>query len=222
MLVVYGVFQILHYWIKSVFASRTVITLQDKLKKVQIYAISDQISAKPEEMLIHMKLYKWSGVRVVKEKIWSFNMTSNAVSHVDEFDFTQYLKDLKYEAKNYVAEFSLIDSKDRHISKNYIYPVNFKDVSGVVDPKVQLLIASVSPCNNKLTNISLIVKIEHPAIFVDIQLNHDQIPVYQLSNNGFLQFDPIQTIHLTFENPNCNIDVKNSDFIVNTLNSFLK
>lgn len=169
-----------------------------------------------------MKLYKWTDIRVVKEKIWSFNLIPNSVTLVDEFDLLQFLKDNKYEAKNCVAEFTLIDQSDRQISKNYIFPVNFKEIVGVADPKIQISIASISPCNYKTTSISLSVKIEKPAVFVDIQLNHQQVPIYQLSSNGFMQFDPIQTIQLTFANPDCSIQVRASDISFKSLNAFLK
>lgn len=173
-------------------------------------------------MTIKMNLYKWNGFRVVATTSWKSNMTENSAQLVKEFDIFKYMDDNKYSIKDYMAAFQLIDDSDsRVVSTNFVFPVSFKEVTSVGNPKPTLKIGSSSKCEKGSHTISLEVKIETPAIFMSVIFNHNSIKEYRLSKNGFIQLEPIQVVQVTFQNPSCENVITADNFVVKTLNQFL-
>jgi beta-mannosidase len=192
------------------------------MHKIEIYLINDDISKKQNPMTIKMNLYKWDLFRVVNTHEWPCNDAKpNTAYMVTEFDVDKYLNDNSYNIYEYMAEFVLIrDDTKEIIARNYAFPGNFKDVRSISDPKPQLKIGN-NKCDNGNHRISLEVKVEKPAIFMHISLKHDKIKKYRLSKNGFMQFEPIQVVQVTFKNPDCLQVVDVADFTTKTLNTFL-
>lgn len=168
-----------------------------------------------------MNLFRWDDFRILNTHDWHWNMTSNAANLVKEFDIYKYMTDNTYNVNEYMAEFQLINDSDGEVvSKNYAYPGNFKELKSIGDPKPQLRV-STSKCDKGSHRVSLEIKIEKPAIFMSVAFTHDKIKKYQLSKNGFMQFEPIQVVQVTFLNPSCEQVVNVSNFTVKTLNQFL-
>lgn len=191
------------------------------LHKLQIFAVSDEIVEQEKAVTVKMNLYKWNDFRVLATCDWHYNMTPNAVTLLNEFDLYKYMNDNKYNINEFMAEFHLIDdANDAILSKNYAFPGKFKEVKSVGDPKPQLRI-STSRCDKGSHRISLEVKIEKPALFMSISFIHDEIKKFRLSKNGFMQFDPIQIVEVTFTNPSCQQKVDVSNFKFKTFNEFL-
>lgn len=215
-----GNFKILHHWVKEMFAPRTLITQFNVTNRLQIYGVSDEINAQPQEMYVKMNLYKWTSFRIVNTRNWTFVMIPNAVTLVESFDLHGYMDENKYGIYDHMAEFLLTDNEDQVISRNFAFPGYFKDVTSIGDPKPSLKITS-NRCDNESHRITMEIKIQAPAIFMSIALMHDKIKKYQLSRNGFIQLEPIQVIQVTFRNPNCNSTVTEADFETKTLNQFM-
>lgn len=216
-----GNFKILHHWIEQIFAPLSLIAQITKLQQLKIYAVSDQIDVEEKPMSVKMSLYKWDDFRVVGTRDWHFNMTPNAVTLVREFDIYKFMTDNRYDVLEYLTEFLLIDDSDGAVvAKNYAFPGNFKEVTKVKDPQVNLKIGT-SKCDKGSHKISLELKIQAPAIFMYVALVHDEIKKYRLDRNGYMQFDPIQVLQVTFKNPDCQQNVTAANFIVKTLNQFL-
>jgi hypothetical protein len=45
---------------------------------------------------------------------------------------------------------------------------------------------------------------------------------YGLSKNGFMQFEPVTVVYVTFDNRQCEKTLKEEDFEVMTVNQFMK
>lgn len=192
------------------------------LKKLQIFIINDVITEKPKTMTVKMNLYKWNDFRIMKTQEWPCNnLKPNAATLLREFDIYKYLNDSSYDVNEYMGELLLIDSEnDEVISKNYAFPGKFKDLKAVSDCKPKLIIQTYR-CERENHKISLEIKIQSPAIFMFISLKHDVIKKYRLSRNGFMQFEPIQIVQITFKNPNCSQNVTVENFSFQTLNKFI-
>lgn len=173
-------------------------------------------------MTVKMNLYKWDDFRVVNSVEWPCNdLKPNAAFLVTEFDVNKYLNENAYNVYEYMAEFLLIKEETGEIiSKNYAFPGIFKEVRSIVDPKPVLKITN-NKCDKGNHRISLEVKIQSPAIFMHISLNHEVIKKYRLSKNGFMQVEPIQVVQVTFKNPDCEETVNVDNFNFKTLNQFL-
>lgn len=216
-----GNFKILHHWIKQIFAPISLIAQMNVLHRVELYAISDEINVEEKPMTIKMNLYKWDDFRVVNTQEWNFNLKPNDATLVREFDIYKYLKDNRYDVFEYMAEFLLIDDESGNVvSENYAFPGSFKEVKSVADPKIALKLAT-NKCDKGAHKISLEVKIQSPAVFTYIALMHDSIKKYRLSKNGFMQFEPIQVVQVTFQNPDCQYNITTGNFLIKTLNQFL-
>lgn len=213
--------QILHHWVKQIFAPQTVVTQMTLLKKLLIYAISDEINVETKPVTIKMQLYRWVDFQIVNSHDWHWDMTPNAVSLVVEFDIYKHMADLLFDVNKHMAEFLLInDSDGKVLSRNYAFPGSFKEIKSIGDPKPELRISS-SKCEKSSHRLSLEIKIEKPAVFMSLSLDHENIKKHQLSKNGFMQFEPIQVVQVTFVNPDCREVITASNFVIKTLNEFL-
>lgn len=207
---------------EQIFAPHTLITQITTTHKLKIYIINDEISDKAKPMTVKMNLYKWDDFRIINTQEWPCtNLKPNSATLVREFDIYKYLSDHTYEVYEYMAEFLLINEENGDIvSKNHAFPGNFKDVKSIADSKPKLKIQT-NKCENGNHKVSLEVKIQAPAIFMHISLNHKEIKKYRLSKNGFMQFEPIQVVQVNFKNPDCKQSVTVENFSFKTLNKFL-
>lgn len=216
-----GNFKILQFWIQELFAPKALVTQVNLLKKLEIYMLSDEINVTTKPMTVKMSLYKWDDFRVVTLQQWDFNMTPNSVELVQELDIYALMNSSQFDVNEYMAEFLLYDNDDHAVvTKNYVFPVNFKEVKGIGDPKVELRFSS-NKCDKGNHRISIEVKVQKPAIFMFVAFVHDEIKKYRFSKNGFMQFEPIQIIQVTFNNPNCTHELSVANFTVKTLNKFI-
>lgn len=211
----------LHHWIQDIFAQHALITQMTILDKLQVYAVSDEIGVEPKAVTVKMNLYRWDNFRVLATREWNYNMTPNAVTLLNEFDLYKYMNENSFDINEYMAEFRLVDDAEGSVlARSYAFPGKFKEVKSVSDSKPEIKI-STSKCGNGTHRISLEVKIQKPALFMWIVLNHSEIKKFRLSRNGFMQIEPIQIVEVTFTNPSCLEVVNASNFQFKTLNQFL-
>lgn len=191
------------------------------LKKLQVFIISDEINVKKKAFNVKMNIYKWNDFRVVRSFSQKYKMVANDAKLVFEFDLYQNLTDYSYNINEYMAEFQLVDNETNAVvSNSFAFPGEFKKLQSIGDPKPTLKF-SIDRCTKGSHKISLEVSVNSPAIYLSISLVHDKITKYKLSKNGFMQFEPIQVVDVTFENPGCTQEVKVEHFKVFTLNKFL-
>jgi beta-mannosidase len=199
------------------------------LKKLQIVAISDQIGVVDKPITVRMNIRRFDDFRIVNSLDWHATLKANDATLVDEFDIFDYMTHNKYDVNENMAEFLLIDHDDENLddhtenvlSSTFVFPArSFKNLRSVGDPKPELKIAA-SKCEKGFHKISLEVKIQAPAIFMSITVAHDKIDKHQVSKNGFMQFEPVQVLQVTFPNPQCQQTVTTTNFEVKTLNQFL-
>ncbi|XP_059621237.1 beta-mannosidase [Phlebotomus argentipes] len=117
--------------------------------------------------------------------------------------------------------FLLEDASGRLISTNFIFPEKLRDAQGIVNPHIDVVVAS-NRCSFSVSQISLEVKARAPAIFVYIQINNPDIKSYSLSKNGYIQLEPIHMIRLEFANENCATTLQKRDIRILTINDYLK
>jgi beta-mannosidase len=218
-----GNYKIIHYWIRDIFASQSIITQFNMLRKLVIYGVSDEINVANKSMTVKMNVYKWDGLSVKDVREWKFDMISNAVTPVVTFDLYQYMHDMNFNVYDYFMLFHLYDNSDDSyvVAKNFIFPGDYQNLNNVNDPGIEIRLSS-NRCEKSEHRVTIEIKIKSPAIFIFITLDHEFIKQYQLSNNGFIQVDPIQTIQMTFKNPECKWTVVKEELNVKTLNHFLK
>lgn len=201
------------------------------LKKLQIVAISDEINVDDKPITVRMNIRRFDSFSVVNSLDWHATMKANDATLVDEFDILDFMMHNNYDVNEFMAEFLLIENDHDHedlnnhdvtvLSTTFVFPAeSFKNLKSVGDPKVDLKITT-NKCEKGLHKIMLDMKIQTPAIFMSITLAHDKIDQYQLSNNGFMQFEPMQVLTVTFPNPRCQQTITESNFVVKTLNQFL-
>lgn len=213
--------QILQHWLKDIFAPVKIVTQTTLLEKVQVFVLSDQIDVKKTAVTVKMNIYKWNDFRVIRSFSQEQEIVSNTADLLFEFDLCKNLTDYSYNINEYMAEFQLIDNESSAIlSNSYAFPGEFKKLKSIGDPKPTLRFA-IDRCTKGSHKISLEVSVNSPAIYLSISLVHEKITKYKLSKNGFMQFDPIQVVEVTFENPGCVQEIKVEHFKAYTLNKFL-
>jgi beta-mannosidase len=220
-----GQFKLLHHWIKDVFAPLSLIVRFNKLKKVDIYCSNDAIGAMdPQKLTIDMKVFKWSSFTVVDEFTWTFEMPDNLVKLVDTLDLYQFLDTRNLARNEHVVEFIMTGTdREKVLAREFIFPEPIKDAVGVktTPDNVHLRIGH-QRCTFNESTISLEIRANAPAIFVYIQLKDSaNIDRYELSKNGFMQLEPINVVHMTFENNLCGVELKETDFEMMTVNQFM-
>lgn len=65
------------------------------------------------------------------------------------------------------------------------------------------------------------IVIEAPALFVYIQIQHDTISRYVLTDNGFMQFERNQTIGVNFYDPSGSLTIDERNIHILTVNQFM-
>lgn len=75
--------------------------------------------------------------------------------------------------------------------------------------------------DNGYRKIVFDIVIEAPALFVYIQIQHDSIDQYELTDNGFMQFQRKQTIGVRFSDPSCSVIFSERNIHILTVNKFM-
>jgi beta-mannosidase len=221
-----GQFKLLHHWIKDVFAPLSMIVRFNKLKKVEIYCSNDIISDwDPRQPLtIVMKVFKWSSFTVVADQTWIFDMPENSVKLIDTLDIYQFLELRELARNEHIIEFILTGvDPEKVLAKEFVFPEPIKDAVGVstTPDNVQLRIGH-QRCAFNVSTVSLEIRANAPAIFVYLQLKDSaNIERYELSKNGFMQLEPINVVHMQFDNSGCGVELQATDFEVMTVNQFM-
>ncbi|XP_070497078.1 beta-mannosidase isoform X2 [Chironomus tepperi] len=218
-----GNFKIIQYWIESVFRPVTLITQVRLLNRLTIYAVSDEINVSPKQMSIKMNVYKWSGTEVVDTMSWTFVMKGNDVTLVDTIDLYKYMNDKGYDVYEYFMMFYLYEGSQNNsnsVAANFVFPGNYQYLKSMKEPNLSYEFTT-NKCENDQHRISITIKIDSPALFVYIVLEHPVIKQYRLSKNGFIQVEPFITVQLTFNNPGCSSSVKADSLKIKTLNKYL-
>lgn len=191
------------------------------MKKLQVFVLSDQIDVKKKAVTVKMNIYKWNDFRVIRSFSQKCKTAANTAELVFEFDLYQNLTDYSYNINEYMAEFQLIDNESNAVvSNSYAFPGEFKNLKSIGNPQPALRFA-IDRCTKGSHKISLEVSVNSPAIYMSISLVHENITKYKLSKNGFMQFEPIQVVEVTFENPGCAQEIKIEHFKTFTLNKYL-
>lgn len=78
-------------------------------------------------------------------------------------------------------------------------------------------------CNSETGHHETTVKVTvtAPAVFVYIQIKHEEIHKFELSRNGFIQVKPIENLTISFSNPNCVLNIEEENIIILTVNDFV-
>lgn len=191
------------------------------MKKLQVFVLSDEIDVKKKAVTVKMNIYKWNDFRVVRSFSQKCKIKPNSADLLFEFDLYQNLTDYSYNINEYMAEFQLVDNETNAVvSSSYAFPGEFKKLQSIGDPQPTFRFA-IDRCTKGSHKISLEVSVNTPAIYMSISLEHESITKYKLSKNGFMQFEPIQVVDVTFENPNCAQEIKIEHFKAFTLNKYL-
>ena len=191
--------------------------------KIQMFAVSDEINVQLKPVTIKMNLFRFNDFKALDTIQWQYNVVANDVTLVNEFDLHAYLSSKAFNINEIFVEFYLIDdSTDRVLSKSFVIPGEYANLTSVYSPKHELKLSS-NNCDiaKGLHTINLEVKIQKPALFTSIVFTHDVIKKYRLSKNGFMQFEPIDIVEVTFDNPSCGQKVNVDNFKIHSLNQFL-
>lgn len=186
-----------------------------------MFVLSDEINEKKKAVTVKMNIYKWNDFRVVRSFSQKCKIAPNSADLLFEFDLYQNLTDYSYNINEYMAEFQLVDNESNAVvSNSYAFPGEFKKLQSIGDPQPTFRFA-IDRCTKGSHKISLEVSVNSPAIYMSISLQHESITKYKLSKNGFMQFEPIQVVDVTFENPGCAQEIKVEHFKAFTLNKYL-
>lgn len=216
-----GNFKIVHFWMTQVFASLSIIAHVNAMNKLTIYGVSDELNVPAKKMTIKMNIFKWSSFSKVDTVEWKFDMQPNSVTEVTNIEIFKYMNDKNFDVRECLLMFYLYDDSDNStaIADNFFFPGNYQNLL-IGYPNLRTTFSS-NKCEKGKHQISIEIKIDTPAVFVYITLNHENIKKYRLSKNGFIQVSPIQNVQLTFDNPNCQWNVTNDALNIKTLNKYL-
>lgn len=217
-----GNYKIVHYWMQSLFAPISLVTQVRQLNKLYIYAISDEINVEPKQMTVKMNIHKWSNVEVVYTKEWKLEMPPNAATSVTTMDLYAFMNDEGLDVYEYIIMFYLYDDSNpsNSVSTNFILPAGYQHLKSASDPNLSFEISS-NKCDNGQHRISITIRVDSPAMFVYIVLEHEDIKKYEISKNGFIQVEPITAVQMRFNNPDCKAEITEDMLKIRTLNKYL-
>lgn len=78
-----------------------------------------------------------------------------------------------------------------------------------------------SKCSNGIQELEISIRVRAPAIFVYIQIIHDDIDRFSATKNGFMQVDESETVGISFRNPNCRSQIQKEHISILTVNDFM-
>ncbi|XP_055377189.1 beta-mannosidase-like [Condylostylus longicornis] len=189
-----GNYKFLHYWAKEFMKPISIIAHSNKsTNDVEITVIRDTIEKSPLTFNIIRNTFLYN--TLAPAKIYAAKTISIKPDSVLSADTFQLESNL--DPKTYFYEILLKDGillKDT-IAKTYHFPQPIKKAVGLRDPNIEVEIYT-SKYQAPISSISIGVKVSYPALFVYIEIVHDNITSYTLSDNGFIQTDPIKMIYL--------------------------
>ncbi|XP_058443272.1 beta-mannosidase-like isoform X2 [Malaya genurostris] len=218
-----GKFKILHYWLSEVFAQNHVVAYINALKKLELYLIRDTLGPS-EHWSIEVKVHRWDKFVPVDLIAYdSIVVPENTVVKVDTFDIYDRLRQNNRLAKDHLLRIDLYRSKKK-IAENFVFLDKIRNADSISNVSLRLNIVSVN-CNkvSNIVRISLEVTIDCPAVFVYLELTPENsaLKQCQFSKNGFLQFTPIQTVHMQCVDIGCKSKLLSSDITPLTVNQVM-
>lgn len=218
-----GKYKILQYWIKDVFAQNHVIAYINAMRKLDIYLVRDSLGS-DEAWSVEINIHQWN--KFMRVDSLSFNSTKvpeNTVVRIGSYDIYDHLRQRKLDAKDHLLLINLYRDGSK-IAENFVLLDKIKNAAQIMEPTVRLTIAAVS-CNvaTNVVHVSLEVVVSSPAAFLYMELTPENsaLKQCQFSKNGFLQFTPIQTVHLKCVDVGCKSKLQSSDIDVLTVNELL-
>ncbi|XP_055850263.1 beta-mannosidase [Episyrphus balteatus] len=216
----YGNWKILHYWAKEFLAPTSIIALHDsRSKSINLTLVRDDIGDKVLEADVTMNTFLWSELYPKKSITWQAELKPNS-GHLNKIIPLDQIFVDRFSPSNSFVQF-VLSSKANVISRTYYFPGTIKSAVGIKDPKLKVQISSrYCRTESTLNSYSLSIQVEHPALFVYIEIIHNSVNTYRLSKNGFMQVDPIQMVHLEFTNKKC-IELTTDNIKVTTVNQYM-
>ncbi|KAJ6639178.1 Beta-mannosidase [Pseudolycoriella hygida] len=218
-----GNYKILHHFARKFFAPIALAVVVDLTNQINVHIIRD-IKSTNEDFQLTMRVYSWSSLKIRYEHTWNYTSKINrSVEDIVKFHLDTYLTPplTKYNA---IMEFSLSKASeaDNIISTSFVFPSKIKDAVGIKDPNIKVQNIRNESCQDPGYRITTFdVSIEAPAIFVYIEIHHDAIDRYELSDNGFMQFQRNQTVGVKFYDPNGVISLGEENVHILTVNKFM-
>lgn len=218
-----GKYKILHYWIKEIFAQYHVISHVNPMRKLDLYAVRDTLGMN-ESWTINVNIYRWTSFLPVETlKYDSINVPQNTVVKVDSYDVYGYLKSRNLSPKDHLLLIDLY-REGKKVAENFVFLDKIKNALLAPTSTVHVNIAA-SSCNSatNILHVSIETSVSSPAIFLYLELTPENstLKQCQFSKNGFLQFTPIQMVHLRCVDSGCKSKLQSSDISVLTVNQLL-
>uniref|UniRef100_A0A0A1WJB6 beta-mannosidase n=2 Tax=Zeugodacus cucurbitae TaxID=28588 RepID=A0A0A1WJB6_ZEUCU len=223
----YGNYKLLYYWSKEFFAPLYVVALMDASnKRINITLIREEYKDYPDarKYVESINLYYWdklvSRKSFTRDEVLETNSAQQRSVALDEFISPPFT------VKNSFLEITLSNTKGEVLASTFFLPTNMKNIEGITDPKITAEI-SWRYCNEDALSLkrriaySLLVRVKSPALYVFIQIVHPKIKRYKLSQNGFIQAEPVKVIHLEYEHPTECMTISNENIKVQTMNQYL-
>lgn len=188
------------------------------LNQTEVYVINDNINSDTENLSLMMNVRGWNNFEVLE----SFNLktrkySANSASMSTKFDINK----INFDKNSYFLQYQLMNKKNESIAENFVFPRYFKNINLKRNLYIQWKIIN-SKCQKSHMQIELEIKVDSPAYFVNIAINHPTLTKYRLSSNGFIQLEPLTSVKVNFRNPKCIEQITEKDFVVQTLNQYFQ
>lgn len=218
-----GKYKILQYWIKDVFAQNHVVAYINAMNKLDVYLVRDTLGS-DELWSVEVNIHQWDKfMRVDNLTFGAIKVPENTVVRIGSYDIYDHLRQKNMDPKEHLLLINLLRDGTK-IAENFVPLGKIKTATQMMDPKVKITIAAVNcNANNNVVHVSLEVVVSSPAVFLYLALTPDNssLKQCQFSKNGFLQFTPIQTVHLKCVDMGCKSKLQSSDIDVLTVNELL-
>ncbi|KAI9577054.1 hypothetical protein GQX74_014982, partial [Glossina fuscipes] len=220
----YGNYKLLYYWSKQFLAPNYVIAVMDNNNNKINVTVTHEGSFVNQEIYnykVIVNIYTWMNLYPRKTmKLFIGNMKNGLLTyHLSMSEvFTA-----PFNTTNSFLEFTLQNQNDSEISRNYLFPGNFQKTI-LPDPKLKIELSLVHCVEGKIPFISysITTMVEKPALFVSLEIYHPDVERYTLSENGFVQVEPVKVIHveLTAKSSKC-ILLTSDNVRIMTVNQFI-
>jgi len=210
-----GNYKILHYWARDFMSPVSVIAHGIKnTKQVEVTVIRDTVNKINLPLTIIRNIYLYKRLSPGKKAlIKSVTIAPNTVLSADKFELEADL-----DPTTYFYEILLKDqNRNEIVSRTYYFPTPIKHGRGIRDPNVQIEIY-LSKYKEPISSVSIAIKINYPALFVYLEIDHENITHYKLSENGFIQIEPVKVVYLEFLNE---FEIKTEHIKVHTVNQYM-
>lgn len=219
-------FQILHNYIKEIFAKETVVGLFNKLtykgepEILDIFIVRDQLDKSRTYTLI-IRLYNFNGLSVVHEIVETHEVQPNSVARVTNFTVGEFLRKRNLNRHEHLIKLILRPAESGvTLSRDIVLLGPPKDSIGLENLELEKKIVH-NYCNSQsnMAIASIEIRIRKPALFVYLEVTNPNVTNYWFSTNGYTQVEPIRIITLEFENIGCDNDrLKEEHIQIMTMN----